>query len=56
MPARQRLNAAYFQGSLLLATLFGWCFSSWAAFVAALVVLLAGNLLAGEIRPTKRGR
>ena len=56
MPARQRLNAAYFQGSLLVASLIGWVCSSWAAFVAAFVVLLAGNLLAREIRPSKRGR
>jgi len=52
MPARQRLNAAYFQGSVLLAGLIGWACSSWAAFAAALGVLLAGNLLAGDIRPT----
>ena len=56
MPARERLNAAYFQGSVLLAALIGWGCSSWAAFVAALVVLLGGNLLAGEIRPTRRSR
>jgi hypothetical protein len=56
MSARQRLNAAYFRGSLLLASLFGWGCSSWAAFVAALLVLLAGNLLAGEIRPARRRR
>jgi hypothetical protein len=56
MPARERLNAAYFQGSVLLAALIGWACSSWAAFVAAPVVLLGGNLLAGEIRPAKRRR
>jgi hypothetical protein len=37
MPARQQLNAAYFQGSLLLAALFGRGRSSWAAFVGALL-------------------
>ena len=56
MPARQRLNADYFQGSLFLAALIGWGCSSWAVFVTALVVLLAGNLLAGDIRPTMQGR
>jgi hypothetical protein len=56
MPARERLNAAYFQGSVLLAALIGWGCSSWVAFVAALVVLLAGNLLAGDIRPNRRQR
>jgi hypothetical protein len=56
MPARQRLNAAYFQGSVLLAAVIGWACSSSAAFVAALVVLLGCNLLAGDIRPTRRNR
>ena len=56
MPARERLNAAYFHGSLFLAALIGWAWSSWAAFIAALVVLLVGNLLAGDIRPTRRNR
>ena len=56
MPAQERLNAAYFQGSVLFAAMFGWACSSWVMFVAALVVLLAGNLVAGEIRPSKRSR
>jgi hypothetical protein len=56
MPARERLNAAYFQGSILLAALIGWACSSWAAFVAAFVVLLVCNLLAGDIRPNRRQR
>ena len=56
MPARQRLNAAYFQGSVLIAALIGRACESWAAFAAALVALIAGNLLARDIRPSKRGR
>jgi hypothetical protein len=56
MPARDKLNAAYFHGSLVVAALAGWACSSWAVFGVAVVVLLAGNLLAGEIRPTRRGR
>jgi hypothetical protein len=56
MPAREKLNAAYFHGSLLVAALAGWACSSWAVFAVALVVLLAANLLAGDIRPGTRGR
>jgi len=56
MPARQKLNAAYFHGSLAAAAVAGWACSSWVIFGVALAALLAGNVLAGEIRPTKRGR
>lgn len=56
MPAREKLNVAYLHGSLALAGLAGWTCGSWAVFAVAFAVLLAGNLLAGEIRPTKRSR
>jgi hypothetical protein len=56
MPAREKLNAAYFHGSLLVAALAGWACSSWAVFASTLVALLAANLLAGDIRPGKRRR
>ena len=54
MPAREKLNAAYLHGSLALAGLAGWACSSWLVFAAAFALLLAGNLLAGEIRPSRR--
>jgi hypothetical protein len=50
MPAREKLNAAYFHGSLALAAVLGWACSSWPVFLVALVALLVGNLLAGDIR------
>lgn len=56
MPARDKLNAAYFHGSFALAALAGWACASWLVFAVTLAALLAGNLLAGEIRPPKRGR
>jgi hypothetical protein len=56
MPAREKLNAAYVHGSLILAALAGWVCSSWVVFDVALVALRAGNVLAGEIRPSKRWR
>ena len=54
MPARDKLNAAYFHGSLVAAGLAGWARGSWEVFARALVALLAGNLLAGEIRLSRR--
>jgi hypothetical protein len=56
MPAREKLNAAYLRGSLILAVLAGYACSSWAIFGVVLIALLAGNVLAGDIRPTKRRR
>ena len=54
IPARDKLNAAYFHGSLVAAGLAGWARGSWEVFARALVALLAGNLLAGEIRLSRR--
>ena len=56
MGARQKLNQVYATASLLLATFIGCLAQSWAAFVIALIVLLALNLLAGDIRPNRRDR
>jgi hypothetical protein len=56
MPAREKLNAAYFHGSLAVAALAGWACSSWVVFGVAAVALLAGNLLAGDIRPPRPRR
>jgi hypothetical protein len=56
MPAREKLNVAYLNGSLMLAALAGWLCSSWLVFGVALGALLAGNVMAREIRPAKRRR
>jgi hypothetical protein len=56
VPAREKLNSAFFQGSVLVAALAGWACSSWAVCAVTLVTLLVANLVAGDIRPGKRGR
>ena len=56
MPAREKLTSAFFQGSVLVAALAGWACSSWAVCAVTLVTLLVANLVAGDIRPGKRGR
>ena len=56
MGAREKLNAAFAGGSLLLAGAAGVLTQSWAVFALALVALLAGNLYLGEIRPGRRRR
>ena len=50
MGIRQRLNAGYFQGSVLLAGVAGWLAQSWGLFALVLLAALALNLYAGEIR------
>jgi hypothetical protein len=56
MGARQKLNHAYFFGSLLVATVVGGLAQSWLACFLALLILLAINLWMDEIRPTRHGR
>jgi hypothetical protein len=56
MSARQKLNAAYVQGGLILAVAVGALMQSWSAFAVAAVVLIGLSLHAGEIRPRGRGR
>ena len=51
MGARQKLNRAYVNGSLLAAAAVGWLSQSWLAFVLTLGVLLGCHLFLGEIRP-----
>ena len=53
MGARQKLNGAYLNGSLILAVIVGWISGSWPVFFVALFVLLGLNLYLGEIRPAK---
>ena len=56
MGARQKLNAAYFHGSLLLAVVTGWLAQSWLVFFFTLAILLGLNLSAREIRPNRSNR
>ncbi len=56
MGARQKLNAGYFQGSLLLAALAGGLSSSWGVFAVALGLLIVGNVIAGDIRGKRHDR
>jgi hypothetical protein len=50
LTARHKLNAAYFQGALIIAGILGAVTESYLVFFIALASLLVGNLLAGEIR------
>ena len=54
MNARKKLNAAYLNGSLVIAVVIGVLAGSWTVFVLTLAALLVGNLLTGEIRPPRR--
>ena len=56
MSARQKLNVAFLNGSLLLAAVAGIASGSGLVFVVALVILLACNLLLDQIRFRKRDR
>jgi hypothetical protein len=50
MSAKHKLNAAYFQGALLVAGLVGALADSWAVFVIALIALLLAAYHAGDLR------
>ena len=50
MPAKEKLNAANFLGSLLVAALVGGLTNSWIVFAIALAALLIANIHAGDIR------
>jgi hypothetical protein len=57
MGARQKLNAGYFHGVLVLAAVAGWVAGSWAVFVVVLMALLVSSTLANDIRfRGRRGR
>jgi hypothetical protein len=51
MSTFQKLNSAYFSGSLLLAGIAGAIADSWSVFAIALSGLVASNLYLREIRP-----
>ena len=50
MGARQKLNAAYFHGCMIVAALVGLIGQSWTLFWLALVVSFAFCCHSGEIR------
>jgi hypothetical protein len=54
MGARQKLNAAYFQGSVVVAAVAGLVTESWPVFFVALAALVGTNLCAGNIRPNNK--
>jgi hypothetical protein len=56
MRARQKLNASYFNGSLLIAGLTGGLTQSWVVFFTVLFISLGVNLYLVEIRPPKQDR
>ena len=52
MNARLKLNSAVFQGSLIVAAVVGWAWSSWTVFFMVAVILIAAAFYSGEIRTT----
>lgn len=50
MGAKHKLNAAHFQGALLVSGLVGWLAESWGVFLLALAALLLGACHTGDIR------
>ncbi len=53
--ARQKLNVAYFNGCLILAALVGAFTGSGLIFLVALVALVLGGYVSGDIRPRSKG-
>lgn len=56
MGTRNRLNEAYMFLSLVWAAFIGWVFNSWAVFGTVAGVLIALNLIGGNIRPLRGNR
>ena len=56
MGARQKLNVAFLNGSLLIAGIAGTASGSGWVFVVALIVLVASNIFLDRIRFSKRDR
>ena len=56
MSARQKLNAAYVLGSVVIAALVGALFQSWQMFAIAAILLVALCFVGGTIRPRGRTR
>ena len=51
MGARTKLNGAYFNGAVLVASAIGLSMQSWGAFLLTIGVLVAVQIAAGGIRP-----
>jgi hypothetical protein len=56
MGARQKLNALYVQGGLILAAIVGVLAGSWVVFALTSAVLIGLGLHGGELRPRRRRR
>ena len=54
--ARNKLNAAYIHGSLIIAGLLGAIGQSWNVFILTAAVLTATSILGGEIRMKQQTR
>ena len=52
--ARNKLNQFYATGAVLLAVGLGLLFNSWTVFAVAALILLALNVLGGNIRSPRR--
>ena len=52
MSARTKLNAAYFNGCLIVSAVIGLVAQSWGAFLIALAITCACGLYGGDIRPS----
>ena len=50
MGARQKLNAAYVNGALIISGILGYVCQSFAVFLIAFVIILASEVTAGDIR------
>jgi hypothetical protein len=48
--AKDKLNSAYFEAAVLMATLAGLVTASWSVFFIALVLLVGLALASGDIR------
>jgi len=51
MNARNKLNAAHFQGAVVIAALLGFYTNSLTIFFVALAVMLFASTVSGAIRP-----
>ena len=56
MTARHKLNTASVNGALLIAGLVGFLSQSWLVFGIAAVILIAGAMHNGDVRPRGRPR
>jgi hypothetical protein len=54
MGARQKLNAAYLNGGLLIAALVGIATESWSLFLLVLIISVVSSCYSGDIRPGPR--